>query len=38
MRRLVVLSFKTPSHEQHFGKMAELILKNEGIWHPELAA
>jgi phage/plasmid-associated DNA primase len=29
MRRLVVLSSKTPTHEQHFGKMAELILKNE---------
>jgi phage/plasmid-associated DNA primase len=29
MRRLVVLSLKTPDHEQHFGKMAELILKNE---------
>jgi P4 family phage/plasmid primase-like protien len=29
MRRLVVLSLKTPTHEQHFGKMAELILKNE---------
>jgi len=29
LRRLVVLSFKTPSHEQHFGKMAELILKTE---------
>jgi hypothetical protein len=28
-RRLVVLSLKTPDHEQHFGKMAELILKNE---------
>jgi len=24
-----VLSLKTPTHEQHFGKMAELILKNE---------
>jgi len=29
LRRLVVLSFKTPTHEQHFGKLAELILKNE---------
>ena len=29
MRRVVVLSFKKPEHEQHFGKMAELILKNE---------
>jgi hypothetical protein len=29
LRRLVVLSFKTPTHEQHFGKMVELILKNE---------
>jgi phage/plasmid-associated DNA primase len=29
LRRLVVLSFKQPSHEQHFGKMAELILKTE---------
>jgi hypothetical protein len=29
MRRLVVLSLKTPDHEQHFGKMAELILKTE---------
>jgi P4 family phage/plasmid primase-like protien len=29
LRRLVVLSFKTPDHEQHFGKMAELILKEE---------
>jgi len=29
LRRLVVLSLKTPDHEQHFGKMAELILKNE---------
>jgi phage/plasmid-associated DNA primase len=26
---LVVLSFKTPTHEQHFGKMAELILQTE---------
>ena len=24
-----MLSLKTPTHEQHFGKMAELILKNE---------
>ena len=29
LRRLVVLSFKQPSHEQHFGKMAELILKTQ---------
>lgn len=29
LRRLVVLSLKTPSHEQYFGKMAELILKTE---------
>ena len=29
LRRLVVLSLKTPDHEQHFGKMAEPILKNE---------
>ena len=29
LRRLVVLSLKTPEHEQHFGKMAELILKTE---------
>ena len=29
LRRLVVLSFKQPGHEQHFGKMAELILKTE---------
>jgi P4 family phage/plasmid primase-like protien len=29
MRRLVVLSFKKPNHEQHFGKMAELIVNNE---------
>jgi phage/plasmid-associated DNA primase len=29
LRRLVVLSLKTPDHEQHFGKMAELILKTE---------
>ena len=36
LRRLVVLSFKTPQHEQHMGKMAELILKNEVIWHLEL--
>ena len=37
--RLVVLSLKTPTHEQHFGKMAELIQKTEsaGIlnWLPE---
>ena len=25
----MVLSLKTPTHEQHFGKMAELILKTE---------
>jgi P4 family phage/plasmid primase-like protien len=30
MRRLVVLSFKKPNHDQHIGKMGELILKNEG--------
>jgi phage/plasmid-associated DNA primase len=29
LRRLVVLSFKTPTHEQHIGQMAELILKAE---------
>jgi P4 family phage/plasmid primase-like protien len=29
LRRLVVLALKTPTHEQHFGKMAELILKTE---------
>jgi phage/plasmid-associated DNA primase len=29
LRRLVVLSLKTPDHEQHYGKMAELILKTE---------
>jgi P4 family phage/plasmid primase-like protien len=29
LRRLVILSLKTPTHEQHFGKMAELILKTE---------
>ena len=29
LRRLVVLSLNTPEHEQHFSKMAELILKNE---------
>ena len=29
LRRLVVLSLKTPTHEHHFGKMAELILKTE---------
>jgi P4 family phage/plasmid primase-like protien len=29
LRRLVVLSFKKPNHEQHMGKMAELILKEE---------
>jgi phage/plasmid-associated DNA primase len=26
---LVVLSLKTPDHEQHYGKLAELILKTE---------
>ncbi len=29
LRRLVVLSFKTPTHEKHFGKMAEMILQTE---------
>ena len=29
LRRLVVLSFKTPSHEQHFGKLSELIVNTE---------
>ena len=29
LRRLVVLSLKTPTHEQHVGKMGELILKTE---------
>ena len=29
MRRLVILNLKTPDHEQHYGKMAELILKTE---------
>jgi putative DNA primase/helicase len=29
LRRLLVLSLKTPDHEQHYGKLAELILKNE---------
>ena len=29
LRRLVVLSLKTPTHEQHFGRMVELILKTE---------
>ncbi len=29
LRRLVVLSLKTPDPEQHFGKIAELILKTE---------
>jgi phage/plasmid-associated DNA primase len=28
MRRFVVFSFKKPNHQQHLGKMAELILKN----------
>jgi P4 family phage/plasmid primase-like protien len=30
MRRLVVLKFKTPGHEQHLGKLSDLLLKNEG--------
>jgi phage/plasmid-associated DNA primase len=29
MRRLVVLHFRKPVHETHFGKMAELIMKEE---------
>ena len=29
MRRLVILSLKTPNHEQHYGKLAEMILKTE---------
>ena len=29
LRRLVVIEFKTPAHEQHMGKLAELILKSE---------
>ncbi len=29
MRGLVVPSFKTPSHEQHCGKLAELIIPQE---------
>lgn len=29
LRRLVVISFKSPTHEQHFGKLAEMILTNE---------
>jgi phage/plasmid-associated DNA primase len=29
LRRLVVLSFKKPDHDQHIGKMGELILKTE---------
>lgn len=29
LRRLVVLSLKTPDHEQHYGKLADLILKTE---------
>jgi P4 family phage/plasmid primase-like protien len=29
LRRLVILSLKTPDHEQHFGKMAQMILKTE---------
>ena len=26
---MVILNLKTPDHEQHYGKMAELILKEE---------
>lgn len=29
LRRLIVIEFKTPAHEQHMGKLAELILKSE---------
>ena len=29
LRRLVILNLKTPDHEQHYGKMAEMILKTE---------
>jgi phage/plasmid-associated DNA primase len=29
LRRLVVIEFKTPAHEQHMGKLAELLLKSE---------
>jgi hypothetical protein len=29
IRRLVILNLKTPSHDQHYGKMAEMILKEE---------
>ena len=29
MRRLVILNLKTPDHEQHYGKLAEMILKTE---------
>ena len=29
LRRLVVLSFETPRHEQHIGKLAEMILQTE---------
>jgi putative DNA primase/helicase len=29
MRRLLVVPFKKAGHDQHFGKMAELIVKNE---------
>jgi hypothetical protein len=39
LKSLVVLSLKTPDHEQHYGKLAELILKTEapGVlnWLPE---
>jgi hypothetical protein len=31
LRRLVVLSLKTPTHARHFGKCAELILKTESV-------
>src|SRR4029077_8922421 len=29
-RRLIVLNFKKPAHDKHFGKMAELLFENEG--------
>jgi P4 family phage/plasmid primase-like protien len=29
LRRLVVVEFKTPAHEQHMGKLAEMIVKAE---------
>ena len=29
MRRLVILNLQTPDHEQHYGKLAEMILKTE---------